>query len=176
MESSVAIRYAKALLSLTEQENKSQEIAQQLQDISQTIKESSELRNVLVSKTLSSQVKRNTLLSIFKGQDRLINNTIEVLLQNKRIVLLQQVADQYLKGYEKSQGLQQATVTTATPLDSATEAKVQEKIIALTGAKATLVNKIDPSIVGGFILRVGDLQYNASVKNQLLSIKRELSN
>jgi len=73
-------------------------------------------------------------------------------------------------------GTQVATVTTAVPLTKDLETKVLEKVKEITGSDATLVNKIDESIIGGFILRVGDLQYNASIAHQLNSLKRDFSN
>lgn len=176
MESRVSTRYAKALLGLSDQADNSKQIAQQFSTISNIIADNKELQELIQSKTLPLQVKRNTLLSVFSGSDKLINNTIEVLLKNKRIALLQDVAQQYISLYEKANGIQKATVTTAIPIDEATEKKVQEKILLLTGKEALLKNTVDSSIIGGFILRIGDLQYNASVKNQLLSIKQELSN
>jgi F-type H+-transporting ATPase subunit delta len=69
-----------------------------------------------------------------------------------------------------------ATVTTAVPLTKELEAKVLAKIKELTGNDVSLENKIDESIIGGFILRVGDLQYNASIANKLNTLKREFTN
>jgi F-type H+-transporting ATPase subunit delta len=67
-------------------------------------------------------------------------------------------------------------VTTAVPLSSELEGKVMDKVKELTGSeKVTLTNEIDPAIIGGFILRVGDIQYNASIANQFGNLKREFS-
>ena len=66
-------------------------------------------------------------------------------------------------------------VTTAVPLSSALEKIVLAKAKELSKAEISLTNNVDPSIVGGFILRIGDLQYNASVSNQLEHLKRELT-
>jgi F-type H+-transporting ATPase subunit delta len=69
-----------------------------------------------------------------------------------------------------------ATVTTAVPLTKELEAKVLAKVKELTGNDVSLENKIDENIIGGFILRVGDLQYNASIANKLNTLKREFTN
>jgi F-type H+-transporting ATPase subunit delta len=67
-----------------------------------------------------------------------------------------------------------ATVTTAVPLTEPLEKEVLKKASTLTPFKIELKNIVDPDIKGGFILRVGDLQYNASVANRLETLKREL--
>jgi F-type H+-transporting ATPase subunit delta len=72
--------------------------------------------------------------------------------------------------------MQVAKVTTAVPLTAKIEAKVLEKIVALTGKKANLENVINESILGGFILRVGDVQYDASISNYLNELKKEFDN
>ena len=69
-----------------------------------------------------------------------------------------------------------AHVTTAVPLTADLEKKILAKVTELTGNKVSIENKIDESIIGGFVLRVGDLQYDASIANKLSSLKREFTN
>jgi F-type H+-transporting ATPase subunit delta len=76
--------------------------------------------------------------------------------------------------FDKHQGIVAATVTTAVPLTDALEKEVLDKAATLTPLKVELKNNVDPSIKGGFILRVGDLQYNASIADRLEALKREL--
>ena len=73
-------------------------------------------------------------------------------------------------------GIEIAKVTTAIPMDAELEAKVLAKVATLSDKKITIENNVDPSIIGGFILRIGDKQYNASVANRLQVLKREFSN
>jgi F-type H+-transporting ATPase subunit delta len=61
-------------------------------------------------------------------------------------------------------------------MDAALEAKVLAKITTLSDKKITIENIVDPAIIGGFILRIGDKQYNASVANKLQVLKREFNN
>jgi F-type H+-transporting ATPase subunit delta len=69
-----------------------------------------------------------------------------------------------------------ALVTTAIPLTAELEAKVLAKIATFSNKTVIIQNSIDPTIIGGFILRMGDKQYNASVANRLQNLKREFSN
>jgi F-type H+-transporting ATPase subunit delta len=77
--------------------------------------------------------------------------------------------------FDESQGIQIAKVTTAIPLTTKLEAKVLAKVKELTGNHAEVQNTVDESILGGFILRVGDIQYNASIANKLNKLKREFT-
>jgi len=77
--------------------------------------------------------------------------------------------------FDESQGTQIAKVTTAIPLTKELEAKVLAKVKELTGNDAEVHNTVDESILGGFILRVGDIQYNASIANKLDKLKREFT-
>ena len=70
----------------------------------------------------------------------------------------------------------EATVTTAVPITAALEKQVLQKIAALTGDKANLVNVVNPEILGGFVLRVGDIEYNASISNHLNQLRKEFDN
>lgn len=83
---------------------------------------------------------------------------------------------QYEVLFNELKGNKIAVVTTAVPLTEAMKAKVMGKIKELTTANVTIENKVDESIIGGFILRLGDMQFNASVSHKLGQLKREFSN
>ena len=89
--------------------------------------------------------------------------------------MLAQVATAYLSLLKKHQGKETAIVTTAVALSPDLEKVILAKAKEMTSAEISLENKIDPSIMGGFILRIGDMQYNASVAYQLEQLKRELT-
>jgi F-type H+-transporting ATPase subunit delta len=95
---------------------------------------------------------------------------------NKRFELLQDVAIQYNALHDELNGIETAVVTTAFPISSELEAKVLAKIATFSTKNITIQNIVDPAIIGGFILRMGDKQYNASVANRLQNLKREFSN
>ena len=87
--------------------------------------------------------------------------------------ILDVVALKFIERYKEFKGIQSATVTTAVPLNYELENQVLETISKPNNKKTTLINKVDRSLVGGFILRVGDIEYNASFKNKLKNIKQE---
>jgi F-type H+-transporting ATPase subunit delta len=97
-----------------------------------------------------------------------------LLASNNRMELLEPTCVQFLELYAAQKGEVTATLTTAVPLTEDLETQVLEEAKKLTSKKVILENNIDPTIIGGYILRIGDMQYDASVSNQLKSIKTSL--
>jgi len=170
-----AIRYAKAVLSLASDKNTTEVVNNDMKLIAKTIAESSDLNSMLQSPVVSSSVKKAVLLDVFKNANEITGNLIDTLITNKRLPLLEQVALKYNLLYDELTGTQTAQVTTAVPLTDALRTKVLAKVKALTGKDVEIKSTIDESILGGFILRVRDIQYNASIANKLNKLKREFT-
>jgi len=174
--SRAAIRYAKAVLLQANEANNANVVFEDMQSVHSTIQASSELQMVLNSPVINATDKQNALLAIFENQSDATKSLIKVLVENKRTNLLDGVSKNYIDLYNEAQGVKIAQVTTAVALTEELSAKVLSKVKELTGSdKVTIENTIDESIIGGFILRIGDLQYNASISNNLARIKREFS-
>lgn len=171
-----AIRYAKALLSLAQQNNSVDAVQEDLQSIIKTIADSKELQLMLKSPIVKTEVKLASLKEIFTNITNEVLGLFTVLAENKRLPLLNTVAVQYNTVYQELKGNTEATVTTAVPLSGKLEEKVIAKLKEITGKNVTITNVIDTNIIGGFILRVGDMQYNASVTAQLNKLEREFTN
>ncbi len=171
-----ALRYAKAILSLAQDKNLTKEVNGDMVLINETMDKSSDLRNFLKSPVTKNSIKKSALLEIFKNVNPMTAQLLEVLLQNNRIDILWLVTSNFMDLFNELNGVQKAVVTTAVPLSPAMEMKVQRKVKELTGNEAEIKNFIDPGIIGGFILRVGDIQYNGSVDAQLKTLKREFKN
>ena len=174
--SRAAIRYAKAILDLAVDNKATDKVEKDMRNIVATISGSAELNNMLASPVISAAVKKGTLLEVFKGSDTMTQGLVAILIENRRVGLLNEVAEKYIILNEALKGKDLAYVTTAVPLSTELEKQILKKVTALTGKKVTIENKIDESIVGGFILRVGDLQYDASISNKLSNLKREFTN
>lgn len=170
-----AIRYAKALLALAQEQKVASQVNEDMKLIWNTITQSNELQELLQSPVVHPEVMGKTLNALFPKVSKEANNLFATLLTNKRVDLLQHVASKYISLFAEANGDQTAIVTTAVPLEGNLETKVLDKLKSLTGKNVTVKNIIDESIIGGFILRVGDLQYNASVANQLNKLKREFT-
>ena len=175
-ESRAAIRYAKATLDYAVEKKAADKVDKDMRSIASTIAENTELQRLLSNPVVKGATKKNALQEIFKGSTEITLGLINTLADNKRIAMLQEVAYKYIILFEKMKGEDVATVTTAVPLTAAMEKQILAQVEKLTGNKVSIDNKIDESIVGGFILRVGDMQYDASVANKLNTLKREFTN
>ncbi|WP_298762991.1 ATP synthase F1 subunit delta [uncultured Polaribacter sp.] len=172
-----ALRYAKAILNLATDSNAESAVNDDMSLIKNTLAETSELAVLLKSPIVKASDKMKVLKALFDGK---VNNItlglFHLLEDNKRVAMLDSVAKQYAVVFDHLKHTQVAKVTTAVPLTPEVEAQVLNKIVALTGEKANLENVINPDILGGFILRVGDVQYDASISNYLNELKKEFDN
>ena len=170
-----ALRYAKAVLSLAEDQKSIDVVNKDMKLIVTTVTENKDLHDLLQNPVVRTSVKKAVLNKVFNKINALTENLINTLIANKRIALLGEVASKFNQLYDALKERQIAKVTTAVPLTEALKTKVLAKVKELTGKEVEVVNVIDESILGGFILRVGDIQYNASIINKLNKLKREFS-
>ena len=176
MSSRAAIRYAKAVLTQANEANIGDVVFGDMKSVATTIDNSKELRTVLGSPVIKGDDKKQALHKIFEGTSEVTKGLVDILTANKRIDLLGGVANSYVNLYNQAKGVKVANVTTAVALSPELETQVLAKVKEMTGSDSvTIENTIDDSIIGGFILRVGDLQYNASIANQLDTLKREFT-
>ena len=175
--SRVAKRYAKAILSLSLELKKADKVNDDMKLVFSIIEENEELHIMLDSPVVKTESKRSTLSTLFdKKIDNVSLGLINLLIDNKRIPLLPEVAEQYNRLYDDHKGIQFAEVTTAISLTADLEKKVLAKVKEISGKKVTLKNIIDPAIIGGFILRVGDQQFDASIIGKMNNLRREFEN
>ena len=172
-----SLRYAKAILNLAKDTGSETIVDNDMKLIVTIIAENPEFEVMLRSPIIKAKDKMNVLKALFTGKiDNITLGLFNLLQENKRISMLEPIAKQYSIIYDFLKNIQVAKVTTAVPLTAEVEAKVLAKIVALTGNKANLENVINPAILGGFILRVGDVQYDASISNHLNELRKEFDN
>lgn len=174
--SRAAVRYAKAILEMAQAQGSASQVGEDMALIAETIKGNAELAGFINNPTIKANVKESALNEIFASGSNITKGLFRLLFENKRFDILGNVAEQYKLQFDAMNGEQEATVTTAFPITPELEAKVLDKIKEFSSKKITLKNIVDPAIIGGFILRVGDQQFNASVAKSLNALKRELSN
>jgi F-type H+-transporting ATPase subunit delta len=174
--SRAAIRYAKAILETAVSAGKTVQVNDDMKSIVDSVSGSQELSEFLSSPIISSEVKMNALSEVFANVQSETKMLFRLLQENKRFEILQPIALQFNRLFDEMNGVEVAKVTTAFPITPELETKVLAKIAEISNKKITIENIVDPSIIGGFVLRIGDKQYNASVANRLQELKREFSN
>jgi|TARA_B110000914_G_scaffold204768_1_gene199427 F-type H+-transporting ATPase subunit delta len=173
--SRAAIRYAKALILESVEKNNLEQTFGDMKMVLKTFEENSGLSHLIESRVIKNSVKSSSLLLVFKEMSALTKNLIRVLDDNNRINLFEIIAYKFIELYKQHKGIQSAIVTSAVPLNKEIEDQVLDAISKLTNKQTTILNKVDSSLIGGFVLRLGDIQYNASFKNKLKNIKQEFN-
>jgi F-type H+-transporting ATPase subunit delta len=169
-----ALRYARALLDFSIESQEEKNVFDEMENIISVMQSSSDLDRALNNPVLPTKQKQQIIKEVFNKSSKTTQKLFNLLSQNNREGILDAVAQKYIELYDQYKGKVIARVTTATPLTDALEKKVLQKAAELSPLKIELKNIIDSTIKGGFILRVGDLQYNASVAERMEKLKREL--
>jgi len=173
IETRAAIRYAKAILSVATHNKSSDKILLEMNQIAHAIVSNPALNEALKSPVVKLSEKLGVLDKVFNSFSAEVKLLFQTLAQNKRIDLLEEISLQYKRLYDQLNNKEDATVTTAVPMTPAMEIKVTGKLKTLSSKEISLKKIVDETILGGFILRVGDQQYNASVSNQLNELKNK---
>ena len=174
--SRAAIRYAKALLQQAQETEVLEAVAAEMQEMATIIGGNEDFKSFLANPTLTAAQKQAGFEAVFTAAHPLVAQTFQSLVSNKRAALSLAVALSFNELYEAAQGKANAVVTSAVALSESLEKEIKEKVAKLINKEVTITNLVDPSLLGGFILRVGDLQYNASVAAQLQQLEREFTN
>lgn len=170
-----ALRYAKAVLDLATEEKAADTVASNMQTIMATIDRSEDLQQLLKSPVIPAAAKKQVLQEVFKTLHQTTKNLVDLLISNKRITLLQEVASQYIARYKKQKGDATAYITTAVPLTPDLKEKIKAEVTKSVDSTIAVENKVDEDIIGGFVLRIGDMQYDASIADKLNRLKKELN-
>ncbi len=167
----VALRYAKAVLNLAKEKGFAKEVNDDMILIQLTIEENSDLEIMLKSPIIKSKAKKSVLTEVFgKKVNGITMGLLNLLIENKRPSLLLLVAKQYIVIYDFLKGIEVAQVTSAVPLTKDLEKAILKRVEESLGKQITLNNVVDPSIIGGFVLRVGDKLYDSSVSYRLSNL------
>ena len=174
--SKVAKRYAKALLDYSIEKHEEDNFVQEISSLVEVVRENPDLRALLHSPIVRMEIKHKVLQEVFSQRSAILNLLIEILVENKRVSNLYDIAREYIIQYNRYKGKTTAYLTTAVELPETLKAQFVQKAIALSGGKKiTLESRVEPQLIGCFILRIDDLQYNASIAHKLYGIKEQLS-
>jgi F-type H+-transporting ATPase subunit delta len=171
-----ALRYAKAMLSYAQESKAAEAVANDMYSLISLLQDNNEVQTMLENPILPVAEKEAVLKELFSQASPETFKLFSLLAAKNRLATLAVTGEQYVRLYAQTQGEVTAIVTTAIGLTPSLKQAVLEKAKGLTKENVQLENKIDPVIIGGFILKIGDLQYDASVSHQLKSIKTTLIN
>ena len=170
---SVAFRYAKSLLDLAEERGITEEVHRDMLFFKNTVDQSRPLALMLKNPIVRSSKKDAVLKLIFGGKINPMSSAfIDIVARKNRESLIEDIAAEYIRLYDEMRGIEHATVITTTPLTDELRIKFKAMVAKTTGRELVeLTEKINPQLIGGYILQLGDRQVDASVKSQLSELK-----
>ncbi|CAG5085547.1 ATP synthase F1 subunit delta [Parvicella tangerina] len=170
-----AKRYAKSLLTLALEQGSVDAVHADMLLLNQAVTDSKELKALLSSPIVKAEKKIAILAEIFKGKvSELSDKFIAMVTGKGREALLPSIAMAYEEAYRIHKNISTVEVTSAIALSEEQKKKILE-IAAKQGVKnAEVIEKVDPSLIGGFVMRMGDRQIDASISNRINTLKQEL--
>jgi len=175
-EITVAARYAKALIDLAQEQNAVEEMKNDMELFHHTLRANPELKAVLANPIVSHSKKIKILDEVFSGKVNKASITFFKLMVNKsRGEVLYGTSQEYINMYDVKNNIIHANVVSATALSAENKKKMVADIQAATGGTIKLNTKIDASLIGGFVLTVGDREVDTSIANDLKKLKKEFA-
>lgn len=172
----VAARYAKSLKDLAKEQGKLDECHSDMELILNACKESKDFDRLLMSPVINTDKKLAILREILSGKiSELSMAFVEIITRKRREMLLESIAEAFILLYNHFKDIHTATITTATPLTDELREAVKNVIKKEQNGEIQLEEHVDEDLIGGFVLRLGDKQFNASIRQKLYDLEQEFS-
>jgi F-type H+-transporting ATPase subunit delta len=172
-DSLAARRYAKALIGLAKEKNVIEDIFNDMSLIKNTVSSNKDLQLLLKSPVVNTDKKQDILSAIFKGNlNELSSLFLQLISSKKRESLIQQIANSFIEQYKVLNNIVTAEVTTAIELDKNKINNIVSLYKQEKGNSFEIIEKVNPEIIGGFILRVGDRQIDTSISKEIRELKK----
>jgi F-type H+-transporting ATPase subunit delta len=169
----VATRYAKSLLQLAVEKGQLEKVYADMLFIQSVCEKHKDFVNFLNSPIINTDKKLSVLNEIFKGHVSDISLSFFVILANKRREMyMGDIAKSFIAQYKEHKNILTAVITSAKGIDASVKAKVLELVKQTTKGEVELVEKVDKDLIGGFVLRIGDKQVDASVSRKLNDLRK----
>ncbi len=172
----VASRYAKALLGLASERGELSAVGSDINTLSSLVGSSKDFELLLVSPVIKPDQKKSVLDALLKGKISEVTFGFILLLVSKgREGIIPSIVEETKAQLRAMNNIQAATVKTASPLNDDSRSKILAEVAKLHNGEVELKEIVDPEILGGFILRMDDREIDASIKRQLRTLGRKLT-
>lgn len=170
-----ASRYAKALLELAIEQNNLDKVAADMAYVHKVCNEEKDFVILLNSPIIKSDKKISIFNSLFGDFDRLTTMFIDLIAKNRREYMLGDIASSFDAQLKSHKGIVPVTLISAKPLNTKTREVIMEKIGKAISGKPEVKEEIDETLIGGFIVRMDDKQFDASISTQFKNLKQRLT-
>jgi len=175
-ELTVGARYAKSLIDLAQDENILEQVKNDMELFISVVKGNHELYTVLRNPIISHDKKVNILEAIFGDKvSKAAISFFKIMINKSRGEVLYYTAQEFINQYNVKNNIVKALITSATPLSETNKKQITDLVKAEVGGNIVLEVKVDPSLIGGFVLTVGDRQVDTSIANSLKKLKMEFA-
>jgi F-type H+-transporting ATPase subunit delta len=173
---SASLQYANALADVVLAQGAADAALKQLADFEAAFAESSELRNFLTSPGVPREAKHGVIEKIAAriGADKIIRNFLFVISDHQRWHILPEIVAAFQNVIRQRQGIAEAEIFSAIELSAPQKKKFAQTLERLTGKKIEAKYSLDPALLGGAVVRVGDTIYDGSVRNSLNEMRARL--
>jgi F-type H+-transporting ATPase subunit delta len=173
-EIQVASRYAKSLIDLAGEQNVLEVVKKDIELFLETCRANTELQAILKNPIISLDKKANILDGIFAGKlNEMILSFFKIVIRKGRSEILYATAKEFISQYNIIKNVVKATVTSASPLSKENISQIEEVVKKATNGEVILTSLVDPNLIGGFVLKVGDKQFDTSLSSKLNKLKKE---
>ncbi|AHM61033.1 ATP synthase f1, delta subunit [Flammeovirgaceae bacterium 311] len=173
-EARVASRYAKSLLDLAVEKGVLEEVYQDMTLLNKTIKDNREFELLLRNPIVKSEKKKAILRALFASKVSMMTGKfLDIISSKSREDYVPAIAVEFLRQYRFTKGITRAEVVTTFPLTAALRERFIATVVEITGGTVELIEKIDPTLIGGYVLRVGDKQIDESIRTKLEELEAE---
>ncbi len=173
-EIQVASRYAKSLIDLAGEQNSLEPVRKDIELFLETCRANPELQAILKNPIIGLDKKANILEGIFGDKlNELILTFFKIVIRKGRSEILYGTAKEFINQYNVLKNIVKATVTSASPLSKENISQIEELVKQSTKGEVNLISIVDPKLIGGFILKVGDKQFDTSISGKLNKLRKE---
>lgn len=171
----IARVYADALFEVARDKDELDSIHDQLGEFADALNDSHDMRVFFFSPYFSSAEKRDGIAKAISGADEELVNFLELLAEKHRMPAIFRIRDRFDELWAEANRRLEVTLTSAVELDRSIVEKVGEEVERQTDRKIDLVNEVDPEILGGLMLQVGNMVLDASLHSRLERLRKEVA-
>lgn len=173
--SQAAERYALALFEVSQKHGVTEQVEQDLREIKQVFQDNPELHKLLASPKLTQERTKNLVTELFGGAQPYLLNTLQLVGERKRLKEVGSIADEFIKRSNDAKGIEDAKVYSIRPLTEEETASISTAFAKKIGKQSLRIeNIIDPSLIGGLRLQIGNRIFDSSVSSKLERLQRQL--
>jgi F-type H+-transporting ATPase subunit delta len=171
----IARVYARSLFEVAKEQDKLDVVREQLGQFADALNANRELSIFFFSPYFNTAEKKDGLGRVLEGADPVVENFLGVLIENHRMPAIFRLRREFEVLWEQENQLLPVTVTSAVALDEATVKSIGDAIGRQTGQRVELTSQVDPDVLGGLVVRVGNSILDASIRNRLENLRRSVA-